>query len=279
MNKGTLKLRAVLRNPMVVIGFVLFFAMVLVAIFADQIAPHSYETYDLADKLMAPCAEFPLGTDQYGRCIFSRIIYGSRIGLGVGLVAVAIETVIGVALGILAGYFGKVLDKIIMFVTDMVWSIPPIVLAMAIVLVLGSSAMNVAIAVALVTWAQFTKIVRAKVQSIRELPYIDAARVYGESNLQIILRYILPNLLSTIIILASLALPSAILSTTSMGFLGLGAQQPQPDWGMILSDGIQYIQRAPWISIYPGVAIVWTVLGFNLTGEGFKALLDPRLKV
>lgn len=279
MNKGTLKLRAVLRNPMVVIGFVLFFSMVLVAIFADQIAPHSYETYDLADKLMAPCAEFPLGTDQYGRCIFSRIIYGSRIGLGVGLVAVAIETVIGVALGILAGYFGKVLDKIIMFVTDMVWSIPPIVLAMAIVLVLGSSAMNVAIAVALVTWAQFTKIVRAKVQSIRELPYIDAARVYGESNLQIILRYILPNLLSTIIILASLALPSAILSTTSMGFLGLGAQQPQPDWGMILSDGIQYIQRAPWISIYPGVAIVWTVLGFNLTGEGFKALLDPRLKV
>ena len=228
---------------------------------------------------MAPCAEFPLGTDQYGRCIFSRIVYGSRIGLGVGLVAVAIETVIGVALGILAGYFGKVLDKIIMFVTDMVWSIPPIVLAMAIVLVLGSSAMNVAIAVALVTWAQFTKIVRAKVQSIRELPYIDAARVYGESDLQIILRYILPNLLSTIIILASLALPSAILSTTSMGFLGLGAQQPQPDWGMILSDGIQYIQRAPWISIYPGVAIVWTVLGFNLTGEGFKSLLDPRLKV
>ncbi|MEQ2457449.1 ABC transporter permease [Flavonifractor hominis] len=279
MNKGTLKLRAVLRNPMVVIGFILFFSMVLVAIFADQIAPHSYETYDLADKLMAPCAEFPLGTDQYGRCIFSRIVYGSRIGLGVGLVAVAIETVIGVALGILAGYFGKVLDKIIMFVTDMVWSIPPIVLAMAIVLVLGSSAMNVAIAVALVTWAQFTKIVRAKVQSIRELPYIDAARVYGESDLQIILRYILPNLLSTIIILASLALPSAILSTTSMGFLGLGAQQPQPDWGMILSDGIQYIQRAPWISIYPGVAIVWTVLGFNLTGEGFKSLLDPRLKV
>lgn len=273
------KLWQVIRKPLFFIGFLMLLVVVLAAIFAPQIAPHPYDGMNLAVKLKAPCAEYPLGTDQYGRCIFSRIIYGSRIALKVGLVAVVIETVIGVTLGILAGYYGKRMDRVIMFVTDMIWSIPPIILAMAIVLLLGPSAENVAISVALVTWAQFTKIVRAKVQSMKELSYIEAARVYGESDLQIILRYILPNLTSTIVILASLALPSAILSTTSMGFLGLGAQEPLPDWGMILSGGIQFIKKAPWISFWPGLAIVWTVLGFNLAAEGLKELLDPRMKV
>lgn len=273
------KLWKVIRKPLFFIGFVMLLVVVLAAIFAPQIAPHPYDGMNLAVKFKAPCAEYPLGTDQYGRCIFSRIVYGSRIALKVGLVAVVIETVIGVTLGILAGYYGKRIDRVIMFVTDMIWSIPPIILAMAIVLLLGPSAENVAISVALVTWAQFTKIVRAKVQSMKELSYIEAARVYGESDLQIILRYILPNLTSTIVILASLALPSAILSTTSMGFLGLGAQEPLPDWGMILSGGIQFIKKAPWISFWPGLAIVWTVLGFNLAAEGLKELLDPRMKV
>ena len=230
-------------------------------------------------RLAAPCSEYPLGTDQYGRCILSRVIYGSRIALSVGIVAVIIETVIGVTLGIIAGYYGKIIDRVVLFITDTTWSIPPIILAMAIVLMMGSSAQNVAIAVAVVSWAQFTKIVRAKVQSLKHLSYIEAAKIYGETDLSIILRYILPNLVSTIVILATLALPSAILSTTSMGFLGLGAQQPQPDWGMILSDGIQFIKNAPWITMAPGLAIVWTVLGFNLLGEGVKELLDPRLKV
>jgi peptide/nickel transport system permease protein len=230
-------------------------------------------------KLTAPGAQYLLGTDQYGRCIFSRIIYGSRIALSVGLIAVVIETLIGVTLGILAGFYGKTVDKVVMFLTDMTWSIPPIILALAIVIMLGPSAQNVAISIAVVSWAQFTKIVRAKVQGIKDLSYIQAARVYGENDFSIIMRYILPNLVSTIIILASLALPAAILSTTSMGFLGLGSQQPQPDWGLILAGGIQYIKKAPWISIYPGLAIVWTVLSFNLVGEGLKVLLDPRMKV
>ena len=253
--------------------------MLLIAIFAPFIAPHTFDEQNMAMKLQGPSSEYPLGTDQYGRCIFSRVVYGSRIALSVGIVAVIIETVIGVTLGMLAGYYGKKIDKAITFVTDSAWAIPPIILAMAIVLMLGSSAMNVAIAVAVVSWAQFTKIIRAKVQSLKELSYIEAARIYGESDFSILMRYILPNLTSTIIILATLALPSAILSTTSMGFLGLGAQQPQPDWGMILSEGIQYLRNAPWISMVPGVAIVWTVLGFNLVGEGVKDLLDPRLKV
>ena len=264
---------------MFVIGMILFGSMLLVAIFAPLIAPHTYDEQNMAMKLSAPSSEYPLGTDQYGRCIFSRVVYGSRIALSVGIVAVIIETVIGVTLGMLAGYYGKKIDKAITFITDSAWAIPPIILAMAIVLMLGSSAMNVAIAVAVVSWAQFTKIVIAKLQSLKDLSYIEAARIYGESDFNILMRYILPNLTSTIIILATLALPAAILSTTSMGFLGLGAQQPQPDWGMILSEGIQYLRNAPWISMVPGVAIVWTVLGFNLVGEGVKELLDPRLKV
>jgi len=273
------KLRLILKNPMFVLGFIMFGLVIAAAILAPVIARHGYAEMDIGKKLMSPCGEYPLGTDEYGRCIFCRVIYGSRIALTVGLLAVVIETVIGVTLGILSGYYGRKTDSVIMFLTDMIWSIPPIILAMAIVMLMGPSAQNVAIAIALVTWAQFTKIVRAKVQAMRGLSYIEAAHVYGERNSQIILRYILPNLTSTIIILASLALPSAILSTTSMGFLGLGAQEPLPDWGMILSGGIQYIKKASWISIYPGLAIVWTVLGFNLSAEGLKELLDPRLKV
>ncbi|MCI8645721.1 MAG: ABC transporter permease [Firmicutes bacterium] len=272
------KLRFILNNKMFIIGSILFFAVVLVVIFAPLIAPHTYAEQS-SMRLAAPCSEYPFGTDQYGRCIFSRVIYGSRIALSVGIVAVIIETLIGVTLGIVAGYYGKAIDKIVLFITDTTWSIPPIILAMAIVLMMGSSAQNVAIAIAVVSWAQFTKIVRAKVQSLKNLSYIEAAKIYGETDLSIILRYILPNLVSTIIILATLALPSAILSTTSMGFLGLGAQQPQPDWGIILSDGIQFIKNAPWITMAPGLAIVWTVLGFNLLGEGVKEMLDPRLKV
>ncbi len=273
------KLWQVARKPLFFIGFLMLAVVVIAALFAPLIAPHGYAEMNLALKFTAPCAQFPLGTDQYGRCVFSRIVYGSRIALKVGIMAVVIETGIGVTLGIIAGYYGKKLDQAIMFLTDMIWSIPPIILAMAIVLLLTPSAENVAISVALVTWAQFTKIVRVKVQSIKNLSYIQAAKVYGESDVQIILRYILPNLTSTIVILASLALPSAILSTTSMGFLSLGAQEPLPDWGMILSGGIQFIERASWISFWPGLAIVWTVLGFNLAAEGLKELLDPRMKV
>ena len=273
------KFKLILKNKMLLVGFILFLCMIVVVIFAPQIAPHTFAEQNSAMRLASPSFEYPFGTDQYCRCIFSRVVYGSRIALCVGIVAVIIETLIGVTLGIISGYYGKTIDKIVLFITDTTWSIPPIILAMAIVLMLGSSAQNVAIAVAVVSWAQFTKIIRAKVQSLKNLSYIEAAKIYGESEFNIIIRYILPNLVSTIVILATLALPSAILSTTSMGFLGLGAQQPQPDWGMILSEGIQFIRNAPWISMAPGIAIVWTVLGFNLVGEGVKELLDPRLKV
>jgi peptide/nickel transport system permease protein len=184
-----------------------------------------------------------------------------------------------VTLGLIAGFYGKILDRVILFITDLTWALPPIIMALAIVTMLGPSLNNVIIAIAVVSWAQFTRIVRVKTQAIKNMPFIEAAKAFGESNFSIMTRYILPNVLSPIIVLSTLALPAAILSTTALGFLGLGAQPPEPDWGLILKDGINYMKMAPWISIFPGLAIVYTVLGFNLLGEGLRDLIDPRMKV
>ena len=273
------KLRALLANPTFTIGLLMLVVIIAAALLADVIAPHGYADQNLAAKLTGPCSKYPWGTDQYGRCIFSRVLHGSRLALRVGVIAVVIECIIGVTLGVVAGYYGGFADKVISFLTDMVWSIPPIIFAMAIVLLVGASAENVAFAVAVVTWAQIAKVVRAKTRTICAESFIEAARTYGETDLSIIVRYVLLNLTFTIVIMASLALPSAILSTTSMGFLGLGAQEPLPDWGMILSGGIKFIRSAPWVTLYPGIAIVWTVLGFNLASEGVKDLLDPTIEV
>ncbi len=270
--------KKIFKNKLFVVGLLMFLIIAVFAVFAPLIAPHEFDAQNADMQLEGPSAEYPFGTDRYGRCIFSRVVYGSRIALSVGLTAVVIEMAIGITLGIVAGYYGGSTDKIITFVTDATWSVPPIILAIAIVYLLEPSAINVAISVAVVSWAQFTKIVKVKVQTIKGLAYIEAAKVSGESGFNIITRYILPNLLSTITVLATLALPTAILSTTAMGFLGLGAQQPQPDWGMMLQDGILYMERAPWIALAPGVAIIWTVLGFNLAGEGIKDILDPRIR-
>jgi len=261
------------------LGFIMVVSTLLVAIFAPVIAPYSYDEMHIQDALKPPSLKHLFGTDQYGRDIFSRVVYGSRIALKVGILVVIIETIIGVSLGLLAGYYGSKLDKIISFITDVFWAMPPLVLALAVVTLLGPGLTNVMIAIAIVSWAQFTRIVRAKTQSLKNMPFVEAGRAMGESDFSLIIRYIFPNTLGAVIVLSTLALPSAILSTTAMGFLGLGAQPPTPDWGVMLSEGISYIKRAPWISIFPGLALVYTVLGFNLLGEGLRDILDPRLKV
>jgi len=275
MKKSLTKL---LKNKTFLLGMIIFLSVLFVAVFAERLATFPYDEMHISDALKAPNDIYKFGTDQYGRDIYSRIIYGTRITLKVGTVVVLIETIIGVLLGVVAGYYGGFRDRVITFVTDLVWALPPVVMALAIVTMLGPSLNNVIISIAVVSWAQFTRIVRVKTQGLKNLPYIEAAKAYGENDFNIIMRYILPNVAGSIIVLASLALPSAILSTTSLGFLGLGSQPPEPDWGLILKEGINYINNASWITIFPGLSIVYTVLGLNLLGEGLRDIMDPRLK-
>ncbi len=272
-------LREAGRNKSFLVGLAIMASLIVVALLADWIAPYTYDEMVIVEALRPPSGKHLLGTDHLGRDALSRLIHGSRIALKVGAIAVTIQTVVGVLLGLLAGYYGGWQDRVIIFLTDVIWALPPIVLAIAICTLLGPSLTNVIIAIAAVSWAQFTRIVRSKTQALKNMPYVEAARAMGESDLSIILRYILPNVIPVIIVLATLALPVAVVNTTALGFLGLGAQPPLPDWGVILSESMTYIRRAPWISIFPGLAIIYVVLGFNLLGEGLRDALDPRLKV
>ena len=267
------------RNKTFIVGFVIILSICFTAAFADLIAPFAYDEIDVVHALKPPSIQHPLGTDHLGRDSFSRLVYGSRIALKVGVIAVVIQILVGVSLGLIAGFYGGWPDRIIIFFTDVIWSLPPIILAIAICTVLGPSLTNVIIAIAAVSWAQFTRIVRSKTQSLKNMPYAEAARAAGESNVNIIVLYILPNVFPVVIVLATLALPIAIINTTAMGFLGLGAQPPTPDWGVILANSMTYIHNAPLISIFPGLAIIYIVLGFNLLGEGIRDVLDPRLKI
>lgn len=269
-------IKRLLKNKNFVVGMVISLSVIICAIFADFIALHPYDEINIIDKLQPPSLKYYFGTDVYGRCIFSRIIYGTRIVLQVGFIVTAIQLIIGVTLGLLAGYYGGKISKFISFITDITWSMPAIVMSLAIVTILGPSLTNVVIAIAFVGWAQYTKIISAKTQALKNLPFIDAARVLGESDFNIITKYILPNTINQIIILVTLTLPTAVLSTSSLGFLGLGAQPPAPDWGIILSEGVNLIKIAPWISIAPGLSLLYVVLGYNILGEGLKEILDPK---
>lgn len=273
MNKKIIEL---FKNKNFTFGLIISLSVIVAAVFSEYIALYPYDEIHLMDKLQAPSLTYYFGTDLYGRCIFSRIIYGTRIVLQVGFIVTAIQLVVGVTLGLLSGFYGGKISKFISFITDVTWSMPAIVMSLAIVTILGPSLTNVIIAIAFVGWAQYSKIISAKTQSLKNQPFIDAARVLGESDFNIITKYILPNTVNQIIILVTLTLPTAVLSTSSLGFLGLGAQPPAPDWGIILSEGVSLIKIAPWISIAPGFALLYVVLGFNILGEGLKELLDPR---
>ncbi len=270
--------RMCVRNRSLLIGSIMILIVVLAAIFADVVAPYEYDHADMSKKLLMPCKNFLFGTDDFGRDVFSRVIYGSRIALRVALLAAAIEIVLGVTIGVLAGYYGGTVDRILSFFADLTWSMPPIIMSMAVITVLGKGLDNVIIAIAVVSWAQYARVVRAKTQALKNMAFVETAMAFNESNAAIMLRYILPNIVPSIIVLASLSIPATITSTTALSFLGLGAQPPSPDWGLALSDSMNNISTAPWLAVYPGFALVFTVFGFNLFGEGLRDILDPRLK-
>ena len=255
------------------------------AVLAPQIAPWDPARQMLLKRLRPPMwearglREHPLGTDHLGRDILSRILYGGRISLGVGLSAVTLSCLIGVTLGLLAGFHGGRTDAFIMRVVDMFLAIPYILLAMGVVFALGPSLLNVILVMAMTRWVQFARIVRADVLSIREREFVSGARARGNRSTRLLLRHVLPNALTPIIVVATLELAFMIIYESALSFLGLGVQPPTPTWGWMLSDGRNYVATAWWLATFPGLAIMLTVLAVNLLGDWLRDTLDPRLTV
>lgn len=266
------------RNVNFVVGFLMILSLILVAIFAQQIAPYDYDEPHKQAKLQAPNSTYLFGTDDFGRDMFSKVIYGTRITLWVALLGTSIQLFLGVVIGLLCGYFGGWVDKVLLFITDVTWCVPGTILALAVVTVLGKGLTNSIIAISLVGWAGYARTVRAKTMSLRTMAFVETGRAFGESSLSLMFRYILPNIVPSLIVLISNNLPGTIMATTTLSFLGLGSQPPSPDWGLAISQGMNYVHRVQWLSIFPGLALVYTVLGFNILGEGMRDLLDPRLK-
>lgn len=257
-------------------GIVLFF--IVLAIFGPMIAPQGINDQDFAKRLLAPSSQHWFGTDDFGRDIFSRVIYGARISLWVGLFSVILSLIVGSVLGIMAGYYGKWIDTIISRIFDIMLAFPSILLAIAVVAVLGPSLQNALIAIAIINVPNFGRLIRSKVLSVKEEEYIVAAKAIGMHDTRILFSHILPNSMTPIIVQGTLAIATAIIEAAALGFLGLGAQAPAPEWGKMLADARIYLLKAPWTMIFPGLAIMLTVLGFNLMGDGLRDALDPKMK-
>lgn len=266
------------KNKAIVIGGTVVSLIVIVAIFAPLIAPYNLKMSDLKYALTPPGAQFLLGTDQYGRDILSRLIYGSRLSLMVGLIAQTINTLIGVTLGLFSGYYGGKIDDSVMGLTNIVLSMPILILSLAIMAILGPGIINLLIALGAVGWTYTCRVTRAETLSIREKDYIDAARVLGCSTFRILRKHVLPNILGPILVIATLGVADIILMAATLSFLGVGAQPGTPEWGAMLSRGRDYLYYAPWISIFPGVALFITILGLNTLGDGLRDFLDPYRK-
>lgn len=266
------------RNHMAMIGLVILLLLTLVAIFADQLAPYHYATQDYMNIRKTPSAAHWLGTDEFGRDVLSRLIYGSRISLQVGFVAVGISLAIGGLLGAVAGYFGGKLDTVIMRFMDIQLSIPTILLAIVISAVLGAGLTNLMIAVGITSIPRFARLMRASVLSLKDMEFIEAARAMGASHTRIIGLYILPNCAAPLIVQSMLTVANAILYAATLSFLGVGIQPPFPEWGGMLSTAQQYMRIAPYLSIFPGLAIMITIVAINCLGDGLRDALDPKQK-
>lgn len=257
-------------------GIVIFF--IILAVIGPFIAPQGINEQDLTKRLLAPSADHWFGTDDFGRDIFSRIIHGARISLWVGFFSVILSVIIGSLLGIIAGYYGKWIDTIISRIFDIMLAFPSMLLAIAVVSVLGPSLQNALIAIAIINVPNFGRLIRSKVLSVKEEEYIVAAKAIGMRDARILFSHILPNSITPIIVQGTLAIATAIIEAAALGFLGLGAQAPAPEWGKMLADARKFLLNAPWTMIFPGLAIMLTVLGFNLMGDGLRDALDPKMK-
>jgi peptide/nickel transport system permease protein len=274
----SIALRQLRRNKLAIIGSVILAFMILVAIFAPVIAPYDPYQTNYGNVKKPPSVDHFLGTDELGRDVFSRLIYGTQISLTIGLFVVGIALSVGVTLGAIAGFYGGIVDLIIMRIVDILQSFPFIVLAIALVAVVGPSLTNMMIALGGVTWIWYTRLVRAMVLSLRETDFIEAARALGASSAGIISRHLIPNVLGVVIVQASFNVAEAILAAAALSYLGLGAQPPTAEWGAMLSNAKEFLRILPVMAIAPGVAIMITVLAINFIGDALRDALDPTLR-
>ncbi len=266
------------KSKVALVGAVIVIFFILLALFGPLVTKEGINEQSLTERLQPPSSEYWFGTDDFGRDIFSRIIHGARISLSVGFFSVVGSIAVGSFLGIIAGYYGRWVDTIISRIFDIMLAFPSILLAIAIVSVLGPSLRNALIAIAIINVPNFGRLIRSKVLSIKEDEYITAAKAIGMKDFRILFSHILPNSMAPVIVQGTLAVATAILEAAALGFLGLGAEAPYPEWGKMLADSKDYLQDAPWTMIFPGLAIMLTVLGFNLMGDGLRDALDPKMK-
>jgi peptide/nickel transport system permease protein len=266
------------RNGLVLFGAAIIVIMVLLAVFAGVVAPYDPTEMKVADALKRPSLAHPFGTDRFGRDVLSRTIYGSRIALGVAISSIGLALVAGAILGLAGGYVGGATDLVIGRAMDVLFSFPTLILAIGIAAMLGPGLDNAALAIAVVYAPLFSRVVRGPVIAERAKEYAVAALGLGAGTFRVVLRHILPNVLATLIVQTSVSLAYAILTEAALSYLGLGTQPPAPSWGTMLNEGRTYLETAPWMSVFPGLAIMLAVLGFNLLGDGLRSALDPQLR-
>jgi peptide/nickel transport system permease protein len=271
-------IRRLFQNPTTLIGAVLCVLVVLGAVLAPWIAPHDPLEQNIIDRLQQPGGDYPLGTDDYGRDVLSRILWGARISLIVAVASTAVAIVIGGAIGMVSGYVGGRIDLLIMQVMDVLLSFPSLILGLIIVALLGPEMINLVVAIALTAVAPFARIARAPVLSLKERAFVEAGRALGFSHVRVLFVHILPNILSEVLVMGSLWMATAVRTEASLSFIGLGVKPPTATWGGMMREGFENILDAPWLSVWPGLAILVLVLGLNMIGDGLRDATDPRLR-
>ena len=265
-------------NKLAVFSAILIVVFILLALLAPVLTPYELEEMDLMARLSPPSAKHLLGTDELGRDVLTRLLYGARVSLAVGIIPTVVSMIIGAFIGMISGYVGGMVDTVLMRLADVVLSFPSLLLAMVIMYTLGDGISSIFIALAVTNWASVARVIRSETLSLREAEYVEAARSMGVKDFTIIVRHVLPNCIPSLIVLFTLNMPSAILSESSLSFLGIGVQLPNSSWGLMVNLGRSYLYDAPWLSLVPSAAIMLVVLAFNFLGDGLRDVLDPHLK-
>ncbi|MFC1876450.1 ABC transporter permease [Thermodesulfobacteriota bacterium] len=265
-------------NKMGVIGTALILCLILVAIFAPMLEPYSFKEQDMGLMNAPPSSSHLLGTDEFGRDILSRVIRGARISFVVGVLSVMISVLIGIVIGSIAGFYGGVIDLVLTTFADLTWSMPAILIALLLVAIIGAGLESVVVAIGLSYWAQYARLVRGQILSLKSAVYIEATKSMGASDYVILFKHLLPNSMSPVIVAATIGVGNAIVLEATLGFLGMGAQPPTPSWGAMMSSGTAYLFISPWVIIFPGIAMMITVLGFNLFGDALIEIMDVKNK-